>query len=649
MTLFKQLFLGASLAFLVVLMATEGVYIKNAHHYLQEQLASHSQNAATSLGMALPASLDAGDLVRAEVTTDAVFDRGYYQSIRILNAKGETLVLKILPTAPADVPEWFVKLLPMEVPVAESLITKGWHQLGRVVVSSHPNFAYKQLWRTLVEATLSLGVLYLFTLLALHTFLTRILSPLRDIESVAHAISERNFKQVKTIPAARELRSVVSAINMMSEKLQSMIDFEVKQAKRYRDEATKDALTGLENRRGFELKMQSLLTDEGLLSGVLYLIQIADFQKYNTNKGFSEGDSLLKALGDTFISNNPDQEFLCARINGATFALAAFNLSKDESTRLGETLCSTLSEVTAGRGKGDPFVMGYGGAYFADNTVTLKALLAQCDLAMLQSLSAGNSQSVLSELTKPEDDESQGSQYWKSMIKEALKEDRLVILFQSVLGFNFSKPIQIEVVGRLKNSTGEMISAGQFIPMANRHKLSPELDWAVILKLSSILKNIDQANQIAINISTYSIHDPQFVTRVKGALRDEPELAKKLVFEFTEFGVVQDLVGIENFIHEIRQFGAKFAVDNFGLHHSAFEYLQKLKPSYVKLSPSYLTELKGNLENQFFISSVVKITHSLDIKVIALGVEDDTILELLQQLGVDGYQGYITGKLTELN
>jgi EAL domain-containing protein (putative c-di-GMP-specific phosphodiesterase class I) len=90
-------------------------------------------------------------------------------------------------------------------------------------------------------------------------------------------------------------------------------------------------------------------------------------------------------------------------------------------------------------------------------------------------------------------------------------------------------------------------------------------------------------------------------------------------------------------------------VDNFGLHHSAFEYLQKLKPSYVKLSPSYLTELKGNLENQFFISSVVKITHSLDIKVIALGVEDDTILELLQQLGVDGYQGYITGKLTELN
>jgi diguanylate cyclase (GGDEF)-like protein len=428
-----------------------------------------------------------------------------------------------------------------------------------------------------------------------------------------------------------------------------MIDFEVKQAKRFRDEAIKDVLTGLDNRRGFELKMQSLLAEEELGSGVLYLIQVADFQKYNSMQGFSEGDVLLKSLGDVFISNNPDKDLLCARINGATFAVAAFNLSKDESVRLGETLRSSLAEVTMNRGENNLLVMGYGGAYFADNNVTLKALMAQCDLAMLQSLTAGKSQSVLSELAQPEEDESQGSQYWKALIKEALKADRLVILFQSVLGFNYVKPIQIEVVGRLKNSQGELIPAGQFIPMANRHKLTPELDWAVIRKLASIMKGRDQAKEIAINLSTFSIHDTQFVMRVKGVLRDDPELAKKLVFEFTEFGVVQDIEGIEIFIKEIRQFGAKFAVDNFGLHQSAFEYLQKLKPSYVKLSQSYLTELKSNLENQFFISSVVKITHSLDIKVIALGVEDDTILELLQQLGVDGYQGYITGKLAELD
>lgn len=111
--------------------------------------------------------------------------------------------------------------------------------------------------------------------------------------------------------------------------------------------------------------------------------------------------------------------------------------------------------------------------------------------------------------------------------------------------------------------------------------------------------------------------------------------------------IVQDEAGIENFVADIRKLGAQFAVDNFGLHHSAFEYLQRLKPLYVKLSPAYIRNLHDNLENQFFISSVVNITRSLDIRVFALGVEDAGVLPLLQELGVEGYQGYVNGALTE--
>jgi EAL domain-containing protein (putative c-di-GMP-specific phosphodiesterase class I) len=110
---------------------------------------------------------------------------------------------------------------------------------------------------------------------------------------------------------------------------------------------------------------------------------------------------------------------------------------------------------------------------------------------------------------------------------------------------------------------------------------------------------------------------------------------------------VQDRAGIEHFVADVRKLGAQFAVDNFGLHHSAFEYLQRLKPLYVKLSPAYIRNLHDNLENQFFISSVVNITRSLDIRVFALGVEDTGVLPLLQELGVQGYQGYVNGELTE--
>lgn len=111
---------------------------------------------------------------------------------------------------------------------------------------------------------------------------------------------------------------------------------------------------------------------------------------------------------------------------------------------------------------------------------------------------------------------------------------------------------------------------------------------------------------------------------------------------------MQDRAGVEKFVMEIRKLGANFAVDNFGLHQSAFEYMQQLKPRYLKLSQAYIRDLATQQKNQFFISSVVNITRPLDIRVIALGVENVEDIKLLNDLGVDGYQGYVTGGMIEL-
>src|SRR4030067_1481876 len=97
MTLFKQLFLGTSITFLVVLGATETIYIRNAHKYLQEELASHAQETATSLGMVLATAMAENDVVRAEVTVNALFDRNHNQSIRVGNLRGADVVVQTTP------------------------------------------------------------------------------------------------------------------------------------------------------------------------------------------------------------------------------------------------------------------------------------------------------------------------------------------------------------------------------------------------------------------------------------------------------------------------------------------------------------------------------------------------------------------------
>jgi EAL domain-containing protein (putative c-di-GMP-specific phosphodiesterase class I) len=103
------------------------------------------------------------------------------------------------------------------------------------------------------------------------------------------------------------------------------------------------------------------------------------------------------------------------------------------------------------------------------------------------------------------------------------------------------------------------------------------------------------------------------------------------------------------FVANIRRLGSNFAVDNFGLHRSAFEYLQTLRPAYIKLSPIFIKDLLHNSANQFFISSVVKITKSLEVKVFAHGVENKDVLETLKTLGVDGYQGFAAGVPTRID
>lgn len=651
MTLFRQLFLGTSIAFLLVLAAMEGIYVQNAHKYLQEQLSSHAQDAATSLGLVLPASLADNDLVRAEVTVSAVFDRGYYQSIRVVNTKGDTLVLKTLSAAPSDVPQWFVTLLPLATPTAESLVSKGWSQLGRVVVSSHPNFAYKQLWRTLLEATLGLALLYLLALAALHSFLSRILRPLSEIESVAHAISQRDFQVVKTVAGARELRSVVNAINSMSAKLKAMIEHEVRQATRFRDESNQDALTGLDNRRGFERQVHALLEGTAdLSSGVIFLLQINNFQQFNVARGFHEGDGLLKMVAKILQGAWPERNLLRARINGSTYAVMAFNVTREDALRLGGELSAALASATEARLGKCEISYGCGGVYFSGHKVTLHVLMAQCDLAMLQSQASGASVSVLVDFADDAEEESQGSQFWKQLIMDALQSERVALLMQPVMGLADVHQLQAEVVGRLKNAEGELVPAGQFIPMANRHRLTAAIDLAILKRLFAGMASgkIGDA-EVAINLSIHSINDEALLAWLNAAMNASREISRRLVFEFTEFGLVQDQPAVERFVSAIRKLGAEFAVDNFGLHRSAFEYLQHLKPRYVKLSPSYIGGLQDNLEHQFFISSVVKITHSLEIKVVALGVEDVGVLPLLQQLGVDGYQGYVSGELRELD
>ena len=647
MTLFRQLFIGVSIGFLFLLFGIEIIYIDNAKTYLQKQLASHSQDAATALGMVLPSQMEASDSILIETTINAVFDRGFYQDIQVINSRGNTLVSKHLPPTPSDVPQWFTRAIVLEAPIAESMITKGWRQLGRVIVISHPNFAYQQLWKTTLGTMFWLIMLYLFCLILLRVFLRTILRPLEEIESVALSISERDFKTISVKPRTRELKRVVQAINSLSSKIRIIIENEIATVNRLLHESNADHLTQLDNRKSFESKMGANLdTRVGVQSGVIYITQIDKFDSFNLANGFKAGDKLLKAIGDALFSVDNYKGIIRARINAATFVFAAFNLNRDEAEALGLTIYNQVHKIIEASISGIAMSYGCGGAFYQKETPSLGALMALADMAMLQSSYSREAKPIMLDYKESTEGEN-GSQYWKNLIIDTLAANRIDIVSQPVISFDQSSLLQLEIVGCLTRKTGESISEDKFMPMAIRHNLTPLVERMILEKAFKILDNDHESDTlVAVNLFVNTVNDPEFVYWLMEFLAEKPGIAKRIVFEFAEFGVVRNFASIVKFVTQVRKFGVHIAIDNFGLHRSSFDYLQKLLPTYIKISYYFIEDLINN-KNYQFISSIVNVTRSLEIKTIAPGVANEAVFEKLKEIGVYAYQGQWSARLDQ--
>jgi len=152
-------------------------------------------------------------------------------------------------------------------------------------------------------------------------------------------------------------------------------------------------------------------------------------------------------------------------------------------------------------------------------------------------------------------------------------------------------------------------------------------------------------DRVAINVSPASLQDDAFQAWLKGALKVLPPSAPRIIFEFAEFGAVQNLELVKDFSAVVRGFGHATALDHYGQSFSNLGYLKSLKPEYVKIDRAYTGELKdAESDSRFFIGSLCSVAHSIDIAVIAEGVETEQQVQILRELNLDGIQGYIVDR-----
>jgi len=259
MTLSRQLITLIFVTFVLIFSGTFWISVENTRSYLMLQLATQTQNAADSLGLSLVPYMQKKDIAAMDTMVNAMFDSGYYKSLKLTNMAGDMLIERENTSRQEGVPQWFINQLRLETPTADSIITTGWTQAGRLQLTAHPGFAYKKLWQTTVDMLQWSLLAFFASLIAVLLILRAILRPLDAVEQQALAISEREFPVLENIPRTRELRRVVLAMNKMSAKVEGFISKLTERAELLRQEAHYDALTGLINRRGFLAQLNNII------------------------------------------------------------------------------------------------------------------------------------------------------------------------------------------------------------------------------------------------------------------------------------------------------------------------------------------------------------------------------------------------------
>ena len=643
MTLYRQLLLGVSALFFVLLAGIEAIYLSNSRQLFEQQLASSAQDAATALALRLGGLKDLQDRTLVETMLNPVFDRGYFQEIRVLSPGGETIARRALPPATGDVPAWFANLLPLNPPGAQSMVSTGWRETGRVIVLSHPHFAYQQLWRSGSQTLAWMLAVYAVAVLLVMGFLGMLLRPLRELERAAEAIGRREFVTIGRMPRARELASVVGAMNGMSGKIQRMIESESARAEALRREAFIDPLTALYNRRGFDQQLQSLLRSDGdATSSALAIVEFQKFGEFNARVGFQRGDEVIALFARTIVGACEPQGAICGRLGGASFAVAAIDIGEAELQKMLEGLCHGLGFVLAEQGLESDLRFHCGATRHEGALPAFSALLAAADQALERARAQGDGQYEVAVFDVSTDG---GSQVWRARIEHAFEQDRFVLYAQDVRALPGRAPVHAEITVRMLRERGEPVSAAQFLPMAARHGMIGRLDHHVTMKVLAHLAVRPAAlPPLALNISARTIADAAARRQLLALIEARRDLALRLIIEMTEFGALQDAQLSQRFSRDIQGLGAGFALDNFGMRQESLILVHALKPRYIKLSPGYSRELAGSADCRFFVAAIVRAAQPLDIGIYAQAVEDESLLPLLQKLGLAGYQGYASAR-----
>jgi diguanylate cyclase (GGDEF)-like protein/PAS domain S-box-containing protein len=409
-----------------------------------------------------------------------------------------------------------------------------------------------------------------------------------------------------------------------------------------------DPLTELPNRRLLQDQMLAISRKEGQCFGVL-MLDLDDFKTINDSFGHSAGDQLLCVVSQR-LQRCLGQQEMVARLGGDEFViLSELACGQDPAgveprlIQLGETIIQTIAEPirldvgTVHQG------VSVGIALPNGSSCSGEKLMQQADLALFEAKASGrHSVRVFQDHMQQRVD--RRSQV-EIRLREGMRHNALQGAYQ--LQVNSERmAIGCEVLVRWVASQGLTLSPSEFIPVAQDTGLIHQLGEKMMLQVLQDLPAWEKAGlpadfRISINFSTPEFLHPDFVKQVLNRLNEAGVSGSRLRIEITEDSVLYDLATAAERMHMLMEHDIEFSLDDFGTGYSSFTYLRYLPVREVKIDQGFVRRFLQHPQDAAIVRAIIELGHSLNLRVVAEGVENHEQWLALRQAGCHLFQGFL--------
>jgi len=407
-----------------------------------------------------------------------------------------------------------------------------------------------------------------------------------------------------------------------SEKISCIDDYRTELFKKY----FTDHLTQLPN-------LYQLRKDlEHLENPGLILLKIDNFQKINTFYGFIVGDYVLETVGKHLKNVLSDNQVY--RLSGAEYAITLeHNLGFYALKSYIEELYKKISTIDVVYRDARIYIdFTLGSTSIRDNY----NIFSKVSMALMYARQKGVRYWIYEDRMHFEDEYSRNLNM-SHTVREAVENSKIIPYYQAILDNKTGKVVKYECLARMLDAHDKIIAPAVFIPVAKNIKVYNNVTKCIITKSFQFFEQSDY--EFSINLSIEDIMSSEMFNFILETLQHS-NAANRVTFEILESEAIKDFKRVDRFISEVRRYGAKIAIDDFGSGYSNFSYLTKVEADFIKIDGSLIENIDVNPSSLIVVETIVSFAKKLGIQTVAEYVHSSVVMDKVIDLGIDYSQGF---------